>query len=316
MPRKQHRILSRQYDSTISGLFLDEGERSRLLVLREPCIERPTTCRVRSLTNDTESAMVNSTTTGHHEHEDEKRRCAECFNHATSHDKKTDLFGVFETSEQLTTLRYEASFELYMIEQQHSYACLETTADMFDCLCSQLGVFHCFKDMVIYLGQRTCEVEVAPPRPRWKSLGPKSDHGWELTYGLRWIEENDRTSMWSLRQSVIYNKTSFECEAASWIILAPTTAIKEDLDEFAARDLYVANAQQVALHLAFIQSSIICWRPYLIFLTEQVGVHVSVRRLSYHIAKPTRFATLNMLIQRMQNVWAIILSTSQKLELV
>jgi len=224
---------------------------------------------------------------GQHGHEDENKRYAGYSTHAASHDR-SDLFCVIENSEQLETQRRMDQFEIYMIEQQHSYACLETTAGMFESLCSQLGVFHCLKDMAIYLGQRTCEVEVAPPRPRWKSLGRESKHGWESTYGLRWVEENDRKSVWSLRQSVIYNRTDFERDAASWIILAPTSAVKEDLDEFISRRPWVHNAQQVALHLAFIQSAIVCWRPYLVFLTEQVGENVSLPLFPYHNADPSQ----------------------------
>lgn len=286
MDCRQHRILFRQYAKAAARLFLDPGSPSQLLVLRKHYLEPLATCRQRSSTSETESTFVNSPVLGQKEvRGSDKRRLSIQGHIAELPDSGT--FAMVENDHQLEVhFREEATFRAFIIEQEHSYSCLDVSQSIFESLCTRLDAFPQFRDMVIYLGQRTCEVEVAPPRPRWRFLQHTKHQGFELTYGLRWIEENHRRSKWSMRQSVIFNKLDTENDASSWVIVAPTTAAREDLNDFIGREAFSRSDQQTMLHLAFIESSVICWRPYLVFLTEEIGKHVSLLNVQHGSANP------------------------------
>lgn len=276
---KQHRLSVRQYNKACKGLFLPSESASQIFRLQKRCKEDTEARSLNDNIGGTEWMLVD-TSQSLQQGDVTSKFSGEISSEVLVGDRSAEDqsgFVTFRNCEQLgEDLREDNSLQVYKIEQKHSYACLDVTADEFDKLCSMLGIFQAFKDLVIYLGHRTCEVEVATPRPKWKISSERQGSGLELAYGLRWMEENDRSSVWSLRQSIIYNKFDHKRKGSKWMILAPSDAVHEDLNEYLEGRQYDDVTEQAALHLALIYSSIACWRSYLVFLTERVGEHVSL----------------------------------------
>ena len=312
MAHKQHRISAHQYAQGNTGLFRDPGSPSQLLALREHCQEISMITHRRSLTSDTARTLVNSPVLSQKELENSCESQSSTPALGKQH-PGSSIFTVIEDDKQLDDyFLQEANFEAYIIEQKHSYARLNVTASMFESLCSHAKIFPQFKDMLIYMGERNREIEVAPPRPRWRYLRSETQQGYEVTYGLRWIEANDRSEKWSLRQSMIYNRLNIRTGTSSWILAGHATFATEDLHNFIESGAYRNLDAQPRLHLAFIESSILCWRPYLVFLTEEIGKHVRSPSASYNITDKNRATILNVLILKMQSILRLLMSIWQK----
>lgn len=315
---QQHRLSVRQYNKACKGLFLPSDSASQIFRLQRRCIGGAGIPSQQDNIGGTEWTLINSQKSLQHDNiirkDSREIRSEISIGNAPARDQSS--FASFQNCEQLRAdARVDSLLQIYMIEQKHSYACLNTTAEEFNKLCSMVEVFPAFKDLVIYLGQRTCEVEVAPPRPKWKTILEQQCSGLELAYGLRWIEENKRPSVWSMRQSIIYNKFHIERKGSKWVIVAPSGSVHEDLQEYLESRQYDDMEEQAALHLAFIYSSIVCWRPYLVFLTERVGEHVSDLLHSSLASNLNRYETLILQILRMRIVLELILLTLPRKEL-
>lgn len=301
---QQHRISASLYDKAQNKLFLDAESyaKSHVLGLKKNCSAVDQASDRTGATDGTGSTtLVIASATGHTTDTGQEGQELQDLKPVQA-SAEQEPWETLRSTEELETYRSEhRKFEAFIVEkEQHSYSRLSLTRDLFEQLCSQVGVFQAFREMVVYLGQRTCEVEVAPPRPRYCSLEGELKDGWQLTYGLRYMETNNGTSgkPWSLRQSMFYNRTDVTNGRSSWIFVAPTSTLREDLKQIFQRE--DERGQDLASHLAFLESSIVCWRPYLVYLTEQVGEHVSTRNLLTPSTNVLRFVKLSLEIPKMQ----------------
>lgn len=83
-------------------------------------------------------------------------------------------------------------FQAFFIGQRHSYSPLTITNELFESLLLEKSVSPQFRDYVLYMGEREREVEIVPPRLRWRMATTRSVQEnrstFECMYGLRFIE--------------------------------------------------------------------------------------------------------------------------------
>lgn len=173
-----------------------------------------------------------------------------------------------------------STVEAFHIPQITSWSPLRITKKVFEALCSRLDVFMAFRDTIVCMGLREREMEVAPPRLKWQNLSSNTGHelyeGWELSYCLRYIEENHRGGdrPWSLRQFAVYNKVEPVSTFASWIFVSLPSDAHAKVEDFMSEAHASGLESSVILHLTLLEMAIAYWRPYLLYLTEQFHGHV------------------------------------------
>lgn len=165
---------------------------------------------------------------------------------------------------------------------RHSWSRLDVTQQIFDDLCGRLEIFEAFKEMVAFMGRRFYESEVAPPRCEWQitkqHASPKPEARVESAYMLRYVDlnaGNDTTTPWSLRQLTVYNHQSL-LGADSWVFISLPSQVMSSIDQY-VKCIDVAKPFQLSLqlHISFMTFTLRCWRPYLIYLAEEVDACVS-----------------------------------------
>lgn len=269
--KEQHRLLAKQYSVQVTRLFARPGTTSSIKQYRKtsktiPSARDQSTSPVLSLSTLVEDDRVEVS------EKQDSITTISCIGKTKAKSLFTELTNLAQNKHELQS---RDDFQVYLIEQENSYSRLKTSLQDFDYLCDKLAIFDSIRGMIIHLGLRSEEIEIAPPRPQWSTSNDAGTPGLELAYGLRWIEENGRADVWSLRQSVIYNKMNTKPSQTTWVFFGPTTNAREDLDEHITNGCCETALEKYALHFALIASSISCWRPFLVFLSEKVDVQVS-----------------------------------------
>jgi Mg2+ and Co2+ transporter CorA len=175
--------------------------------------------------------------------------------------------------------------QVFFIRQLNSYSPLNITYSLFETLLELKKVTPQFKDYVTYMGERRREVEISPPKLRWRRALPCSlshiTNAVECMYGLRYVELNGRgdlerpTSRWSLRQTVVHNSPSRSELPASWIFITLSRVAESRLNEYLPRCAMKSACSAFGVHLLIHDTAIANWRPYLIDVAAEIDQHAS-----------------------------------------
>ena len=176
-------------------------------------------------------------------------------------------------------------FQAYFIRQRHSYSPLTITYEMFESLLLEKSVSPQFRDYVLYMGEREREVEMVPPRLRWRVATTRSFHenrsNLECMYGLRFVELNGRgnayqpTSRWSFRQTAVYCSFRTASENSTWIFVTPSRLAQERIDGYASCRHEGLEFNPFEIHLLLLDTAIVNWRHYLIDLAAETDQHAA-----------------------------------------
>jgi len=175
-------------------------------------------------------------------------------------------------------------FQAFFIRQRHSYSPLTITHELFDSLLLQKNVSPQFRDYVLYMGEREREVEIVPPKLRWRMIPtPSIQEGhptFECMYGLRFVELNGRggasqpTSRWSFRQTAVYCNFGPIPQDSTWIFVTPSQLAQERLDGYASCT-YETSANPFEIHLLLLDTAMANWRHYLVDLATETDQHAA-----------------------------------------
>jgi hypothetical protein len=177
---------------------------------------------------------------------------------------------------------------------------------MFDRLCDHIGAFPRVKDVALYMGGRSCEVEVAPPRVQFNAC-PKmiegfsgsgygrnsgfsidvADHLTEISYGLRYIVlngRNDAPSPWSLRQFAVYQRADLRTSASSSLFVSLPLAAQEIIGNYHTADGNFKIDDVLYMHQSLVYWATTRWRPYVAHLAHELDKQVSLRDTLGHPA--------------------------------
>lgn len=175
-------------------------------------------------------------------------------------------------------------FRAYFIDQRFSYAVLSITNSLFRDMLSALNVGLRIHDYVLYFGEREREVEIVPPRLKYRILQEHrtmENTGHECMYGLRFLENNGRrtpeelASQWSMRQSAIYSRYEYGSRGTTWVFVALSKQAKRRLDEYVAQAVDLQNADPLDVHLLLLDTALSSWRQYLVDLATEVDEHTA-----------------------------------------
>lgn len=162
------------------------------------------------------------------------------------------------------------------VRQQHSHSPLLITQSVLEAVRRKFNIFPRFKDMLVYMGRRNAEVEIAPIPPQVHLLKPPSDHvgttQLEVCYGVRYVQEHGRKgefSPWSLRQFVVYNQTDF-VGLSTWVFVSLPDFLQEAFNEYhgEVRDDITRNPFDV--HWILLSKAVSKYRSYLVYLSENI----------------------------------------------
>lgn len=180
-------------------------------------------------------------------------------------------------------VRMQDRFQVYFVRQRHSYSPLSVTYAQFEALLKIQQVSPQFKDYILYMGERQREMEVVPPRLRWRrdfSRNSGTDVSTdECMYGLRYIELNGRgnydhpTSRWSLRQTAVQCSYRALDNTAAWILIAPSQIAEARLNRHLSSITEWSTQTQFEIHLLLFDSAIANWRPYLVDIGAELDQH-------------------------------------------
>jgi len=172
--------------------------------------------------------------------------------------------------------------KMFHIPHSHgSWSRLGISEDVFERLCSSLHAFDAFKHMIMYMGFRNGEVEIAPPRTRWQyiqALKGSDDSIFECCYTLRYIQKNqsgDKCYPWSLRQFAVYNKSATKEFDSSWALVTLPDKALADLVDCIKEENVSSRNRSLRMHLALVEHAFVCWRPYLVYLSQEIEECVS-----------------------------------------
>lgn len=175
-------------------------------------------------------------------------------------------------------------FQAFFIRQYHSYSPLKITHDLFETLMLEVCVSSQFKDYVLYMGEREREVEIAPPRLRWRAIpshSPASFTSYQCMYGLRFVELNGRgnlkkpTSQWSLRQSAVYCNFQSTQANSVWIFVTPPKLAEGRLEDYLRACSRTSAPSPFDIHLLLLDTVTANWRPYLVDLSAEIDKHAA-----------------------------------------
>lgn len=167
---------------------------------------------------------------------------------------------------------------------------------MFEEVCKHVGIFPRIKDVILYMGARICELEVAPPKVQL-NMCPKTVEGIsaagygnaakilaadhlqhaEIAYCLRYVELNgreDAESPWSLRQFTVYQRAGFTTAQSSWLFVSLPPGAQEIVAKLVIHEDIICVFDMLRVHHALISWAVTRWRPYLAWLTEILDGHV------------------------------------------
>ena len=175
--------------------------------------------------------------------------------------------------------------QVFFIRQLNSWSPLSITSSLFETLLKLKQVSPQFKDYIIYMGERRREVEITPPKLRWRGALPcyrsQIPNLVECMYGLRYVELNGRgyperpTSRWSLRQTVVHYGTSCSELPTSWVFVTLSHAAELRLNEYLSNCAMKSACSAFGVHLLIHDTAIANWRPYLIDVAAEIDQHAS-----------------------------------------
>jgi hypothetical protein len=176
-------------------------------------------------------------------------------------------------------------FQAFFIRQRHSYSPLTITNELFESLLLEKGISPQFRDYVLYMGERDREVEIVPPRLRWRMTASRSVQEkrstLECMYGLRFVELNGRgnayqpTSRWSFRQTAVYCSFRSASEDSIWIFVTPSKLAQQRIDGYASCGHESSRFNPFEIHLLLLDTAMVNWRHYLIDLAAETDQHAA-----------------------------------------
>lgn len=200
-------------------------------------------------------------------------------------DQQTRLVAIKEIESLKRHVCRKQALQVFFIRQRNSYSSLKITLSLFETLLSLKHVSPKFKDHITYMGERKREVEIAPPKLRWRrSLACCSSSisdTIECMYNLRYVELNGRgeldrpTSRWSLRQSAVHYSQPRLGSPGSWIFITLSHIAESRLSDCLPRYRTESVCGAFGVHLLIHDTAIANWRPYLIDLATEVDQHAS-----------------------------------------
>jgi hypothetical protein len=278
--REQDPIAARYFDEEKASLFLTPGApgaRIEVYPPSEPWTSAPLSKDEQDIYRNPKigPAAGDSPTTNNDEHP--KPSC--------STERTDSLVPITETEHLKSYIAVKSNPSIFFIRQRFSYSALSITFSQFEALLNLKNVSPQFKDYVTYMGERKREVEIAPPKLRWRqSLSEHPSHAVnavECMYGLRYVELNGRgtqdrpTSRWSLRQTVVHYSQCHPESPASWIFITLSRLTESRLNEYLPRLSKESRCSHFAAHLLIHDTAIANWRPYLIALAAEVDQHAT-----------------------------------------
>lgn len=107
----------------------------------------------------------------------------------------------------------------------------------------------------------------------------------EIAYGLKYVELNNRSARkpWSTRQSAIYHRYAYgqEANTSTWVLVASSRRTKRSVGKYVRGSSDLTALNPFEIHLIILDTSLANWRPYIIYLTEQITEQVEIWLLSY-----------------------------------
>ena len=202
-----------------------------------------------------------------------------------SHEWTNKLVSITEVEHLKCYVCVKDALQVFYIRQRNSYSALSITSPQFETLLQLKHVSPQFKDYVTHMGERKREVEIAPPKLRWRRSF--SEHSSQITnavecmYGLRYVELNGRgitdqpTSRWSLRQTVVHYSQHRPESPASWIFVTLSRLAESRLNEYLPHCSTESSCSHFGVHLLIQDTAIANWRPYLIELAAKIDQHAT-----------------------------------------
>lgn len=202
-----------------------------------------------------------------------------------SGDQINEVVSITEPEHMKHYVGVKGNLQVFFIRQRNSYTALSITPSQFETLLRLKQVSPQFKDYVTYMGERRREVEIAPPKLRWRESIPQNPgqimNAVECMYGLRYVELNGRgsldqpTSRWSLRQTVVHYSYCRSVIPASWIFITLSRLAESRLNEYLPCCSNGSACGHFGVHLLIHDTAIANWRPYLIELAAAVDQHAT-----------------------------------------
>ncbi|KAK5467372.1 hypothetical protein LTS15_000344 [Exophiala xenobiotica] len=222
--------------------------------------------------------------------------------------------------------------QVYFIPQQNSYSPLSISQKLFDLLCLRRNVSPQFRDYILYLGKRECEIEIAPPALRMREESPFIDRPnitCECMFGLRFVEPNFRidvdepTARWSLRQSAVYFQATGVPRAQTWIFMTLPESCKERLNVYFSHQESVDESHLLEIYVLLVDTVMGNWRPYLVALSVETEQHASQLlgaspddRSPISMADAGQRQTLMVLHEKLSNTILALQASKEDLRLV
>ena len=202
-----------------------------------------------------------------------------------SEERIHELVSVTELEHLKYYVGVKGAFQGFFIRQRNSYSPLSITSSQFETLLNLKHVSPQFKDYVTYMGERKREVEIAPPKLRWRrsilDYSSQITNAVECMYSLRYVELNGRgtidqpTSRWSLRQTVVHYSHFRLDSPASWIFITLSRLAESRLNEYLPHCSRESSCSHFGVHLLIHDTAIANWRPYLVDLAAKVDQHAT-----------------------------------------
>jgi Mg2+ and Co2+ transporter CorA len=170
----------------------------------------------------------------------------------------------------------EDKLQTYFILQQHSRSRLSIAFNLFESLMSAKSVPAQFHDYILYMGEKTYEIEVLPPPMRYRiaslhSTAP-SNSLHQGMYSLRFVEQTGRgdpaqpTTDWSLRQTAVYCDFDTQFSKMSWVLVTPSQPARRRLTEYLLACESNSQTSPFDIHLLLLDTAISTWRAYVVDL--------------------------------------------------
>jgi Mg2+ and Co2+ transporter CorA len=175
-------------------------------------------------------------------------------------------------------------FQAFLIGQYYSWSRLQVTQDLFETLMLERCISPQFKEYILYMGERERELEIAPPRLRWRVLpahNPASCPSYQCIYSLRFVELNGRgnskspTSRWSLRQSAVYCSFQLNDVNSTWIFVTLSKLAEGRLEDYLRACSQTSAPDSFDIHLLILDTVTANWRPYLVDLSSEIDEHAA-----------------------------------------
>lgn len=171
-----------------------------------------------------------------------------------------------------------------IIPKKNSWSRLSITRKIYDELAGRLLMFPAFRETIMCMGKRTEEHEVLPPPLKWHTVRGveclTDTPSWECSYVLRFTRLNAGLTSrpWSLRQFAVYEKLSPVDDTSSWVFVDPPEEVTHLFPSTIFQGDMPSPEASISTHLALLNNTVTYFRPYMIYLSEEVAKHVSRNR--------------------------------------